>query len=38
MMVDTMAPDFEVTDRQGNVVRMSECKGRKALILTWSSW
>lgn len=38
MLADGMAPDFEVEDRQGNVVRMSDFKGRKALIITWSSW
>lgn len=38
MMVDAQAPDFEVTDRQGNVVRMADLRGKKALIVTWSSW
>jgi hypothetical protein len=38
MMVDAMAPDFEVTDRQGNVVRLVDLRGKKALIVTWSSW
>ena len=38
MMADAMAPDFEVLDRQGKVVRMSDFKGKKALIITWSSW
>lgn len=38
MMADAMAPGFEVTDRQGNVVRMSDFKGKKTLIVTWSSW
>ena len=38
MMVDAMAPEFEVTDRQGNVVRRADLKGKKALIVTWSSW
>ena len=38
MMVDAMAPDFEVTDRSGNVIRMADLKGKKALIVTWSSW
>lgn len=37
-MVDAMAPDFEVTDRKGNVIRMADLKGKKALIVTWSSW
>jgi hypothetical protein len=38
MMVNGMAPDFEVTDRQGKVIRMMDLKGKKALIVTWSSW
>ena len=38
MLVDGLAPNFEVTDRQGNVVRMADFKGKKALIVTWSSW
>ncbi len=37
-MLNAMAPEFEVTDRQGNVVRMADLKGKKALIVTWSSW
>ncbi len=38
MMVNAMAPEFEVKDRQGKVVRMADFKGKKALIVTWSSW
>lgn len=38
MMVDAMAPDFEVKDRQGNVVRLSDFRGKKTLVVTWSSW
>ncbi len=38
MMVNAMAPDFEVIDRQGNVIRMADFKGKKALVVTWSSW
>lgn len=38
MMVDAMAPDFSVTDRRGQVINMSDLKGKKALIVTWSSW
>ena len=38
MMVDAMAPEFEVIDRQGKVIRMADYKGKKALVVTWSSW
>ena len=38
MLVNAMAPEFEVIDRQGKVVRMADFKGKKALIVTWSSW
>jgi hypothetical protein len=38
LLVDAMAPDFEITDRQGNVIRRADLKGKKALIVTWSSW
>lgn len=33
-----MAPDFELPDRQGNLVRLSELRGKKILLLTWASW
>lgn len=38
MMVDAMAPHLELTDRQGNVFNLTDLKGKKALIVTWSSW
>ena len=38
MMVEAMAPDVEIKDRKGNVFRLADLKGRKALIVTWSSW
>jgi hypothetical protein len=38
MMVDAMAPDLELKDRQGKVLRLADLKGKKALIVTWSSW
>ena len=30
--------DIELTDRKGQVVRLADLKGKKALIVTWSSW
>jgi hypothetical protein len=38
MLVDAMAPDFAVTDRGGQVVTLADLRGKKALIVTWSSW
>jgi hypothetical protein len=38
MLVNAMAPDLELTDRQGKVVRLADLRGKKALIVTWSSW
>ena len=38
MFANARAPDFEILDRQRKVVRMSDFKGKKALIITWSSW
>jgi hypothetical protein len=38
MMVDAQAPDFEIVDRQGNVVRLADLAGKKTLVVTWSSW
>ena len=35
---NAMAPDLEITDRAGNVIRLADLKGKKALIVTWSSW
>lgn len=33
-----VAPDFELTDRQGNSVRLSDLRGKKVVIVTWASW
>ena len=38
MMQGAMVPDIEIRDREGNVIRLPDLKGRKALIVTWSSW
>lgn len=32
------APDFELKDRDGNIVRLSDFRGKKVLIHTWASW
>ena len=33
-----IAPDFELLDRKGNPVRLSQFRGKKVLIVTWASW
>lgn len=33
-----IAPDFELEDRYGNRVRLSDFRGKKVLLLTWASW
>ena len=38
MLLQAQAPDLELTDRQGNVFTLADLKGKKALIVTWSSW
>ena len=32
------APDFALADRDGNIVRLSDFRGKKVLLLTWASW
>jgi peroxiredoxin len=32
------APDFALPDRQGKIVRLSDFRGKKVLLLTWASW
>ena len=38
MRVNAMAPDITLTDRSGKDIRLADLKGKKALIVTWSSW
>ena len=33
-----IAPDFEVTERNGNTLRLSDLRGHKVVLFTWSSW
>jgi hypothetical protein len=33
-----IAPDFELPDRNGDIVRLSDFRGKKVLIVTWASW
>lgn len=33
-----IAPDFELTDREGNTVRLKDFRGKKVLLMTWASW
>ena len=33
-----LAPDFEMTDRNGDTVRLSDLRGRKVVLFTWASW
>ncbi len=33
-----VAPDFELKDRSGKTVKLSDFRGKKVLIQTWASW
>lgn len=33
-----VAPDFELPDRDGALVRLSDFRGKKVLLVTWASW
>ena len=32
------SPDFAVPDRKGRLVRLSQFRGKKVLVVTWASW
>ena len=38
LLVSAVAPDFELNDREGNTVQLSDYRGKKVLIHTWASW
>ena len=33
-----LAPDFELPNRAGEAVRLSDFRGKKVLLMTWASW
>ena len=33
-----IAPDFEVTELNGDTLRLSDFRGRKVVLFTWASW
>ena len=33
-----MAPDFALPNRDGKLVRLSDFRGKKVLVITWASW
>ena len=35
---DAQAPDLELVDRKGEVIRLADLRGKKTLVITWSSW
>ena len=38
LLASAIAPDFELKDREGKTVRLSDYRGKKVLIHTWASW
>ena len=38
LLTGAEAPDLELTDRQGKIVRLADFRGKKTLVVTWSSW
>jgi peroxiredoxin len=33
-----VAPNFELPDRKGKIIRLSDYRGKKVLLMTWASW
>jgi peroxiredoxin len=32
------APDFSLPNMEGELIRLSDFRGKKVLLLTWASW
>ena len=37
-LADAVAPEFVLPDRDGNLVRLSDFRGKKVLLVSWASW
>ena len=37
-LVTGQAPDFALPDRNGKIVRLSDFRGKKVVLVTWASW
>lgn len=37
-LVSGIAPDFALPDIDGNIVRLSDLRGKKVLLASWASW
>jgi peroxiredoxin len=33
-----VAPNFELPDRKGKLIRLSDYRGKKVMLMTWASW
>ena len=38
LLTGAEAPDLELIERQGEIVRLADFRGKKTLVVTWSSW
>jgi hypothetical protein len=38
LLSSAVAPNFELKDRDGNLVHLSDFRGKNVLIHTWASW
>ena len=36
--VGEQAPDFELPNQDGKIIKLSDYRGKKVLIVTWASW